>query len=77
MPANLTAGECCDRCAPASTTTTTKTTSEAKKSRSSSSEEEANEENKRNGSEQHDEIPCGCDSDASNPKSKKSCKFFL
>jgi hypothetical protein len=85
IPVNLTAGECCDRCARAtdkSTTTTKKLTMssqktspklEKTKSSSSSSEEEDN----NSSSEELDKKPLGCNIRPLNPKPIRRRKFHL
>jgi len=85
IPANLTAGECCDRCAPASvkpTATTkkpsakpTKLTSRPKTTRPSSSS--SSEEEEDSGSEQYDGKPLRWNIRPFNSKPNRSCKFYL
>lgn len=85
VPANLTAGECCDHCAPVSVkpaTSTVKPTHKPKKSQapsSSSSSQEEEEDNCKSSSssEQIDGRSLGCNIRPFDPKPHRSSKFHL
>jgi hypothetical protein len=84
IPANLTAGECCDRCAPVddkSTTTTKKMTMSSQKTspklETTKSLSSSEEEDNNSSSEELDKKPIECNICHINPKPIRRRKFHL